>query len=114
MCPYTRNVPCFVALFALISPRLAIFLLWIFSDRLTIAFTSGWVGILGFLFLPWTMLAWAVCYAHSSEYRASGGSSSSLGSSQTSAHTPAVVRPLQANPPRAATGAGPGGASGSF
>jgi hypothetical protein len=63
MCPYTRNVPCFVALFALISPRLAIFLLWIFSDRLTIAFTSGWVGILGFLFLPWTMLAWAVCYA---------------------------------------------------
>jgi hypothetical protein len=56
-------VPCLVALFALISPRLAIFLLWLFTDRMTLAFTSGWLGIFGFLFLPWTTLAWTVCYA---------------------------------------------------
>lgn len=55
-------MPCLIALFALISPRLAIFLLWIFSDRMTIAFTSGWIGIFGFLFLPWTTLTWALCY----------------------------------------------------
>lgn len=39
-------MPCLVALFALISPRLAIFLLWLFTDRMTLAFTSGMAGIL--------------------------------------------------------------------
>ncbi len=56
-------MPCIVALFALISPRLAIALLWLFTDRMAIAFTSGWIGFFGFLFLPWTTLAWALCYA---------------------------------------------------
>lgn len=56
-------MPCLVALFALISPRLAIALLWLFTDRMTLAFTSGWIGIIGFLFLPWTTLAWTLCYA---------------------------------------------------
>lgn len=55
-------MPCLIALFALISPRLAIFLLWLFTDRMTIAFQSGWLGFLGFLFLPWTTLAWTLCY----------------------------------------------------
>lgn len=53
---------CLLVLGAAISPRLAIVLLWLFSERLTQAFDSGWVGILGFLFLPWTTLAWAVAY----------------------------------------------------
>ena len=47
----------------MISPRLAIFLLWIFTDRNTLAFESGWIAILGFLFLPWTTLAWILCFA---------------------------------------------------
>lgn len=55
-------MPCLVALFALISPRLAIILIYLFTDRMTIAFNSGWVGLIGFLFLPWTTLAWTVCY----------------------------------------------------
>ncbi len=54
---------CFVALAAFISPRLAIFLTWIFSDRLAIAFDSFWWAFLGFIFLPWTTLAWAFAYA---------------------------------------------------
>ncbi|WCO67236.1 hypothetical protein PO878_00680 [Iamia majanohamensis] len=54
---------CLVALIALISPRLAIFLMWLFTDRLRIAFDSGWVGLLGFLFLPWTTLVYALAYA---------------------------------------------------
>lgn len=56
-------MPCLVALFALISPRLAIALIFLFTERMTIAFTSGWMGIFGFLFLPWTTLAWTLCYA---------------------------------------------------
>jgi hypothetical protein len=49
-------VGCLLALIAAISPRLVIFLLWIFSDRLTIAFRSGWEGIIGFIFLPYATL----------------------------------------------------------
>ncbi|MFT6563670.1 MAG: hypothetical protein ACJAY5_000403 [Actinomycetes bacterium] len=30
---------------------------------MTLAFQSGWIGIIGFLFLPWTALAWVICYA---------------------------------------------------
>jgi hypothetical protein len=54
---------CFVALAAFISPRLAIILTWILSDRMAIAFNSFWIAALGFLFLPWTTLAWAFVYA---------------------------------------------------
>ncbi len=44
-------------------PRLALFLIWIFTDRLTIAFNSFLVGFLGFLFLPYTTVFWALAYA---------------------------------------------------
>ena len=54
---------CIVALAAFLSPRLAIFFLWLFTDRMSIAFDSFWWGFLGFIFLPWTTLAWAVAYA---------------------------------------------------
>jgi hypothetical protein len=54
---------CLVALVAFFSPRLAIFLVWLFSDRMSIAFNSFWIALVGFLFLPWTTLAWAVAYA---------------------------------------------------
>ncbi len=54
---------CLFALLAAISPRFVIFLLWIFSDRLTIAFRSGWEGVIGFLLLPYTTLFFALVYA---------------------------------------------------
>ena len=54
---------CLVALAAFLSPRFAIFLIWLFTDRMSIAFDSFWWGLLGFIFLPWTTLAWAVAYA---------------------------------------------------
>ena len=53
------TIPCLVALFALISPRLALFLLWIFSNVLSRAFDSWIVPLLGFFLLPWTTLAYA-------------------------------------------------------
>ena len=54
---------CIVALLALISPRLAFFLVWVFSDRVSIAFDNGFVPFLGLLFLPWTALVYTLAYA---------------------------------------------------
>jgi hypothetical protein len=54
---------CLLALFAAISPRFVIFLLWIFSDRMTLALRSGWEGIIGFLLLPYTTLFYVLVYA---------------------------------------------------
>ena len=53
---------CFVLLFALISPRLAIILTWLFSNVLERAYDGWLVPVLGFFLLPWTMLAYAWMY----------------------------------------------------
>jgi hypothetical protein len=52
-----------IALLAMIGPRVAIFFTWVFTNRMTVAFSSFWIGLLGFILLPWTTLAWALCYA---------------------------------------------------
>ena len=62
---------CFVALLALLSPRLALFFIWIFSDLLSDAFDSWLVPLLGFFLLPWTTLAYAVMWVASTN-RVSG------------------------------------------
>ena len=54
---------CLVVIASWLSPRLALFLLWLFSDRLDFAFDSFWMGFLGFLILPWTTLMYALAYA---------------------------------------------------
>jgi len=53
---------CFVLLFALISPRVALVATWLFSGVLERAYDGWLVPVLGFLLLPWTMLAWAWMY----------------------------------------------------
>ncbi len=55
-------MPCLVALLALISPRLALFFLWLFSDVLEDAYEEWIVPLLGFFLLPWTTLAYAVMW----------------------------------------------------
>jgi hypothetical protein len=50
---------CFLALLALVSPRLVLFLLWLFSNILSRAFDSWILPLLGFFLLPWTTLAYA-------------------------------------------------------
>jgi hypothetical protein len=47
----------------LISPRLALFALWLFSDLLSRAFDDWIVPLLGFFLLPWTTLAYAVMWS---------------------------------------------------
>lgn len=51
---------CLFALVALITPRFILFIMWLFTDYLNTAFSSGWWGILGFLFLPTTTIAYAI------------------------------------------------------
>src|SRR3954464_7320833 len=55
----TRPMPCLLALLALISPRLVLFLLWLFSNVLSRAFDSWLIPLLGFFLLPWTTLIYA-------------------------------------------------------
>jgi hypothetical protein len=54
---------CLLFLAAMISPRFALFLIWLFSDRFDVAFDGNLVPFVGFLVLPWTTLAWTACYA---------------------------------------------------
>ncbi|MEA2842611.1 MAG: hypothetical protein QOJ69_282 [Actinomycetota bacterium] len=53
---------CLLVLGAFFSPRLVLFLLFLFTDRLSIAFNSFWIGLAGFLFLPWATTLFAVAY----------------------------------------------------
>ncbi|HYK99212.1 MAG TPA: hypothetical protein VEU77_12550 [Candidatus Acidoferrales bacterium] len=45
---------------AFVGPRFALFVLFLFSEYLTRAFDTFFIPFLGFLFLPWTTLAYAV------------------------------------------------------
>lgn len=55
---------CLIVLASALSPRLGLFLIWLFDrQRMSAAFDSFWIGLLGFLLLPWTALAWVVAYA---------------------------------------------------
>jgi hypothetical protein len=55
-------VPCLIALFALIGPRVALIFTAIFSNMISRAIDSWIVALLGFLLLPWTTLAYVVFY----------------------------------------------------
>ena len=50
---------CFVILFALIGPRVALIFTWIFSNVLSLAYDSWILPFLGFFLLPWTTLTYA-------------------------------------------------------
>ncbi|MCB0857141.1 MAG: hypothetical protein KDB57_03365 [Solirubrobacterales bacterium] len=53
---------CLVPLLALISPRLALFVILLFSGWIGEALDGWIVPVLGFFFLPWTLLAYVVMY----------------------------------------------------
>jgi hypothetical protein len=55
-------MPCLAVVLALISPRLALFAMWLLSDVLGRAFDSWLLPLLGFFLLPWTTLAYAVVW----------------------------------------------------
>ena len=55
---------CLVALVALISPRVALVVVWLFSNWLNRAFDSWIVPLMGFFLLPWTTLAYAAMWVY--------------------------------------------------
>jgi hypothetical protein len=55
-------VPCLIVLIGLLSPRLALLVLAIFSDMLSRAFDSWVLPLLGFFLLPWTTLVYALVW----------------------------------------------------
>ena len=55
-------MPCVVALLAIISPRLALFAIWLFSNLLDRAYDGWIVPLLGFFLLPWTTLVYAIMW----------------------------------------------------
>jgi hypothetical protein len=55
-------VPCIAAVFAFISPRLAIIVVALFSNVLSRAFDSWFLPLIGFFILPWTTLAYAIMW----------------------------------------------------
>lgn len=56
-------MPCLFALLALVTPRLVIALLWLFSDWFAGLFETALWPILGFVFLPTTFL-WYTAVQH--------------------------------------------------
>jgi hypothetical protein len=55
-------VPCVAAVFAFLSPRLAIIVVALFSNILSRAFDSWFLPLIGFFILPWTTLAYAIMW----------------------------------------------------
>lgn len=53
---------CFIILIGAFAPRVGIVLLWLFTNELTQAFESFWIGLLGFALLPFTTLLYALVY----------------------------------------------------
>jgi hypothetical protein len=51
---------CVLVLLAFLGPRLVLFLLWLLTNYLSRAFDAFLSPFLGFLFLPWTTIAWAI------------------------------------------------------
>lgn len=53
---------CLFAAAGFLGPRIVLFLIWLFGDRLAYTFESFWMGFAGFLVLPWTTLFYALAY----------------------------------------------------
>jgi hypothetical protein len=53
-------VCCVLVLLALVGPRVVLALLWIFTNYLNRAFETFLWPLLGFFFLPWTTIAFAI------------------------------------------------------
>ncbi|HEX7477149.1 MAG TPA: hypothetical protein VF331_05045 [Polyangiales bacterium] len=54
---------CLVALLMFFGPRVVLACAWLFTSWYA-AFDSQLVAVLGFLFLPWTSLAWMYTFFH--------------------------------------------------
>jgi hypothetical protein len=54
---------CLVALVALFAPRVVFALMWIFGDRVDLAFDTVLWPILGLVFLPWAAILYVLLWS---------------------------------------------------
>ncbi len=55
---------CFILVLGFLGPRLAFLYAWIFTNRVTDAFSGNFfIPLLGLLFLPWTALAYCAAWS---------------------------------------------------
>ena len=54
---------CFFLLFAAFGPRFAIIAMWLFGNRVDVAFGSWLWPLLGLLFAPWTTLMYLLVWS---------------------------------------------------
>lgn len=54
---------CLIALLLFFGPRVALVAIWLFTNWYA-AFSSTLIALAGFLFLPWTSLAWMWTFFH--------------------------------------------------
>ena len=54
---------CFLLLFAAFGPRFAIIAMWLFGDRVDLAFSSWLWPLLGLLLAPWTTLMYLLMWS---------------------------------------------------
>ena len=59
-CATMRAMCCVLAMLAFLGPRLVIFVLFLFTNYMSRAFDMFLLPFLGFLFLPWTTIAFAI------------------------------------------------------
>jgi hypothetical protein len=55
-------VCCLALIAGFIGPRIALFIWWVFGDKVDAAFSSWIWPLLGLVFLPWTTLAYVVAW----------------------------------------------------
>ena len=53
---------CLVGFAALLGPRLAVAIWWLFGNKVELAFDSWIWPLLGIVFLPWTTLAFVIAW----------------------------------------------------
>jgi len=58
---------CIYVLIGLFLPRVALALTWLFRREWVAVIDPWWVGLLGFLFLPFTTLAYVLVHAYSGD-----------------------------------------------
>lgn len=53
---------CLLSLFVTLGPRLALLFMWLFTERISLAFTNNIVPLLGLIFLPLTTFTYVIFY----------------------------------------------------
>jgi hypothetical protein len=90
---------CLFAIVAALSPRLALVLVWLFTNLVDRAFEGFLLPLLGLVFLPFTTLFYVLAYRPVVGSAAGGGSSCSSACCSTSGRTAAARAAAVASAP---------------